>query len=173
MIQPWKRCPFKTTTLLGAALALAMAASPAQAQVADEPTLLSRIEQMERELAALKAQAGKGVDQAQSVPAAVEPVESTPGAARPAAVSRRLSGGDAPLSGSQLLIAGYAHVGMAVSDKESVGGTTFVAGTFNPALYFQYGNLFLLETVPGTKMTYVGQKDAKRSALVAYLLTLK
>ena len=68
MIQPWKRGPLKTTTLLGAALTLAMAASPAQAQAAEDPGLLSRIEQMERELAALKAQAGKGADQAEPVP---------------------------------------------------------------------------------------------------------
>ncbi len=159
MFQPWKRGPIKTTTLLGAALTLAIAASPAQAQASDDPGLLSRIEQMERELATLKAQVGKGADQAEPIPVALEPAETSPGAARPAAVSRRLSRDDAPLSGSRLLIAGYADVGMAISDKESVGGTTFVAGTFNPALYFQYGNLLLLEAEAEIEVNENGETE--------------
>lgn len=61
----------------------------------------------------------------------------------------------------------------------SVAGYTYSAAMKNSKLRWDKTNLdrFLAnqrQTVPGTKMMYAGQKDpAKRSALVAYLLTLK
>lgn len=61
----------------------------------------------------------------------------------------------------------------------SVTSYTYSAAMKNSKLKWDKANLdrFLAsprQTIPGTKMMYAGQKDpAKRSALVAYLLTLK
>ena len=156
MTQPWKRCQLRMATAMGAALALGMAASPAQA--ADDPSLRDRIEQMERELAALKAQvAGKPDTVAASGPPAQAQPAIVP--SRPEPLSRRLALPDSPLSGSRLLIAGYADAGLTFSDKESVGGTTFIAGTFNPALFFQYGDWLLFEGEAEIEISEAGETE--------------
>ena len=163
MIQPLKPRHLSMASALGLALTLGLSASPTLAQEADDQDLRARIERMERELAELKAQVvGKPED------AAAEPVpprqvlpDQAPTASlpRPETLSRRIPSLDGLTSGSRLLIAGYADVGMAISDKESVGGTTFVAGTFNPALYFQYENLLLLETEAEIEVSENGETE--------------
>lgn len=155
MIHAWKRSQLRMATALGATLALAMAASPVQAQAVDDPALLSRIEQMERELAALKAQ----VAETPATPGSPGQVQSATVPARPESLSRRLTLPDSPLSGSRLLIAGYAHAGMTISDKGSVGGTNFIAGTFNPALYFQYGDWLLFEGEAEIEIAETGETE--------------
>lgn len=124
-----------------AAVLFSILGTPGLAQL-PEQEIRDRVEQLERELAALKAQLGDiPADRAEQQPA-------QPGTAalpvRPDPVSRRLSGQDSPLSRSRLLIAGYAFTGANLSDKESAGGT-FVAGSFNPGFYFQYDDWLLFE----------------------------
>lgn len=153
MMQAWNRSQLRMATLLGATLALAMAASPVQAQAADDPALLSRIEEMERELAALKAQ----VAETPATPGSLEQVQSATVPSRPESLSRRLTLPDSPLSGSRLLIAGYADAGMTISDKESVGGINFIAGRFNPALFFQYGDWLLFESEAEIEIAETGE----------------
>lgn len=69
--------------------------------------------------------------------------------------------------------------GIAGRKAGSVAGYAYSPAMKNSNLKWDKANLerFLAnprQTVPGTKMMYAGQKDpAKRSALVAYLLTLK
>ena len=44
------------------------------------------------------------------------------------------------------LIAGFAEVGSSFSDSESTSGKTFISGSFNPGLYFQFQDLLLFES---------------------------
>lgn len=134
---------FRKAIIAGAILAVALAAAPAKAQEADDE-IRDRIERLEQELSALKAQVASDQESSEE-PLAAAPVDPVATPARPETSSRRLSWTDSPLSGSRLLIAGYADAGASFSDKESAGGSTFVAGTFNPALYFQHGDWLLFE----------------------------
>lgn len=45
-----------------------------------------------------------------------------------------------------LLIAGFAETGLAISDRETLSGTTFFSGSLNPGLYVQYKDLLLFES---------------------------
>lgn len=127
-------------TLVAAGLALAP--TPAFAQT--DQALLTRLEQMELEIGDLKtrlekaegraAQPAPGPIQDQAVPETANYRSITPRASMPG------------LSGTAIHFGGYADVGVAISDRESGTKSTFVAGTFNPALYLQYKNLLLFES---------------------------
>lgn len=138
------KVPFLYTAIAGAIIGFALPGAPAKAQEADE-NIQSRIERLEQELSALKAQVAPEQESNGESPAAAAPADVPAPPTRPEPVSRRVPWTDAPLSGSRMLIAGYADVGASLSDKESASGSTFLAGTFNPAIYFQYGDWLLFE----------------------------
>lgn len=133
---------FKAALSAGA-FAIALVAAPAKAQETGDD-IRDRIERLEQELSALKTQVASGREVGEE-PQGAASVGAVAAPARPEPSSRRPTWIDGPLSGSRALIAGYAHVGAAFSDKDSPGGSTFVAGTLNPALYFQYGDWLLFE----------------------------
>lgn len=164
MAQQLKRRYLSVASALGVTLTLGLSASPTRAQETDNQEIRARIQQMERELVELKAQVAGEPKDAAAEPASSDQVppdhvQPTANLARPEKISRRLPSLNGLPSGSRLLIAGYADVGMAISDKESVGGTTFVAGTFNPALYFQYGNLLLVESEAEIEVNENGETE--------------
>lgn len=134
---------FLGKAIAGAMVAVLMVHTPASAQATGQ--IQEGNESGSSELAALEAQAASdGAKRADAV-AATQP-ETLSAPERPEPVSRRLPWTDSPLPGSRLLIAGYADVGASLSDGESPGGSTFLAGTFNPALYFQQGEWLLFES---------------------------
>lgn len=155
----WTRTALATTA--GATLALILAAGAptvASAQTTNDPQAASasdgtqslprRIEQLELELADLnrrlalaEARAERSADQAAPELAAATTTTWLPPAPNPS--GRRVLA-DAPERSVHL--AGYADVGMAISDGEGETGTTFTSGTFNPALYVQYRNFLLFES---------------------------
>lgn len=153
---------FRKAIIAGAILAVALAAAPAKAQETDDE-IRDRIERLEQELSALKAQVAADQKGNEPPPAAV-PVDPVTTPARPETASRRLPRTDSPLSGSRLLIAGYADVGASFSDGDSASGSTFLAGTFNPALYFQQGDWLLFESELELEVT----EDAKTEVTLEF-----
>ena len=75
-------------------------------------------------------------------PAAPQPEGDTSNATRAISPSYQPSAGQ----DVNLLIAGFAETGMAISDRETRSGTTFFSGSLNPGLYVQFKDLLLVES---------------------------
>lgn len=70
--------------------------------------------------------------------------DEDPADVRSRAVSPNFSARKGPLP--DFLIGGFAEATAAFSDKNSSSGSSFFSASFNPALYFQYQDLFLFES---------------------------
>lgn len=124
--------------------AAGLAMFPAPAFAADDQALLTRIEQMERELSDLKARLEQ--TEGRSVQPASGPDREQPSAEPPRyrGVTPRAS--PPVLSDTSIHIAGYADASLALFDRGSGAGSSFGSATFNPALYVQYRDLVLMES---------------------------
>ncbi len=126
--------------------------SPAWAQsdgVSNE-ALLRRIEQMEQELASLKAQLKQTQAQAEAANQTAEnAVEKAETASREAKTAKDQSGkiaqsvANGKETDAKWHLAGYADAGLTFNDGP--GSDTFASGKFNPMFHFQYKDLVLFE----------------------------
>ena len=81
-------------------------------------------------------------EDSQADPAALQAEDDASTSMRAVSPSYRASDGQ----DVNLLIAGYAETGLAISDRETQSGTTFLSGSLNPGLYVQYKDLLLFES---------------------------
>lgn len=81
-------------------------------------------------------------EESQADPAALQAEDDASTSMRAVSPSYRASDGQ----DVNLLIAGYAETGLAISDRETQSGTTFLSGSLNPGLYVQYKDLLLFES---------------------------
>lgn len=135
-----------TALLLAPGLALAQATeAPTYGDGANSP-LLDRIEQMERDLQALKAQLRAASEKAESASADAEAAkERADAASKVAETVRTASRAPTKLPDTIWHLAGYAEAGLVVSDAKGQPDT-FSSGKFNPAFHFQYKDLVIFES---------------------------
>lgn len=99
-------------------------------------------------------------EESQTDPAAPQPEDDSSNPIRAVSPSYQPSAG----SDVNLLIAGFAETGLAISDRETLSGTTFFSGSLNPGLYVQYRDLLLFES----ELEIVATEDGDTEVVVEF-----
>ncbi len=128
---------------------------PTQAQDIDQAQVLERLMDLEAEIKLLKEQLTAAKDETAKTKKIAQKAAKTAGKAKKSAV-KAIANAD-KIRPNSWHMAGYADVGIEVSDGENPG--TFTSGKFNPAFHFQYKDWVLFESELEITTTIDGETE--------------